>query len=149
MAVKPVPEGYHTVTPYLSVNDAEKLLDFLKQAFDAKAHVMQRPDGKIAHAEVQIGDSKIMVADAHQASQAMPSVLYMYVENVDAVYQRALAAGGTSISEPTTQFYGDRHGGVKDPEGNMWWIATHVEDVPPDELNRRAAEHAKKQAAGK
>jgi uncharacterized glyoxalase superfamily protein PhnB len=149
MPVKPVPDGYHTVTPYLSVSDAAKLLDFLKRAFDAKVNAMHRPDGKVAHAEVQIGDSKIMVADAHEASQAMPTVLYMYVESVDAMYQRAISAGGTSISQPTTQFYGDRHGGVKDPTGNMWWIATHVEDVPPDELQRRADEHAKQQAGGK
>ena len=145
MAVKPVPDGYHTITPYLSVDGAAKLIEFLKQAFDAASKEMRRPDGKIADAEVQIGDSKVMVADAPEPSKSMPGVIYMYVEDVDTVY-RTIAAGGTSISEPTTQFYGDCHGGVKDPVGNMWGIATHVEDVSSEELQRRADAHAKKQS---
>ncbi len=148
MAVKPIPEGYHTVTPYLTVDGAGKVIEFLKRAFDATSKEMLRPDGKIAHAEVQVGDSKVMVADVHDKAQAIPAVLYLYVDDVDSMYKRAIAAGGISISEPTTQFYGDRHGGVKDPAGNMWWIATHVEDVSSDELQRRADEYAKKQAGG-
>jgi uncharacterized glyoxalase superfamily protein PhnB len=146
MAVKPIPDGYHTITPYLSVDGAAKLIEFLKQAFGATSKEMCRPDGKIAHAEVQIGDSKVMVADIPEPSKSMPGVIYMYVEDVDTVYQRAITAGGTSISQPTTQFYGDRHGGVKDPAGNLWWIATHVEDVSSEELQRRADAHAKKQS---
>lgn len=143
MAVQPIPEGYHAVTPYLAVDGADRLLEFVKQAFGAEETVkMPTPDGKIGHAEVKIGDSIVMLSDASTGDQgvAMPGMIHLYVEDADATYGRALAAGGTSMREPTDQFYGDRMAGVKDPVGNHWWIATHVEDVPPEEMARRAQE---------
>ena len=140
MAVKPIPDGYHSVTPYLSVPGATKLLDFLKQAFEAQElHRMPRPDGAIMHAEVRIGDSRVMMGEPMGSAQPMFGSLYLYVHDVDAVYKRALQAGATSTSEPADQFYGDRSAGIKDPVGNQWWIATHKEDVPPEEIARRAA----------
>jgi PhnB protein len=140
MPVKPIPEGHHSVTPYLVVDDVAKLIDFLKQAFEAvEIHRMQRPDGRVGHAEVKIGDSMVMMGEAQGEWKALPCAIYLYVENADAVYRHAVNAGATSIMEPADQFYGDRHGGVKDPCGNMWWIATHIEDVPHEEIARRAA----------
>ena len=139
MAVKAIPDGYHAVTPYLVVQGAAKLIDFLKQAFDAQETFrMPMPDGTIMHAEVKIGDSMVMMGEASEQWKPMPAALYLYVTDADAVYKRALQAGATSIMEPADQFYGDRHGGVKDPSGNMWWIATHKEDVAPEELKKRA-----------
>ncbi|MGE5647704.1 MAG: VOC family protein [Acidobacteriota bacterium] len=139
MAVKPIPEGFHTVTPYLFVSGAAKLIDFMKQAFGAKeVERMPTPDGAIMHAQVKIGDSIIMLGDARDQWAPMPTSLYLYVNDTDAVYKRALQAGGTSLREPADEFYGDRSAGVKDPTGNMWWLATHIEDVAPDELRRRA-----------
>jgi uncharacterized glyoxalase superfamily protein PhnB len=147
MAVKPIPEGYHTVTPYLVVEGAAKLIDFLKQAFDAQETFrMPKPDGTIMHAEVKIGDSMVMIGEGSEPWKPMPSVLHLYVNDADAVYKRALQAGATSTMEPKDQFYGDRHGGVKDPAGNMWWIATHKEDVPPEELKKRAEAFMKQQS---
>jgi len=131
-AVKPVPDGYHTVTPYLTVANVQKLLDFVKAAFDAEeTHRMARPDGSVGHAEVRIGDSMVMMGQARDEWKARPGTLYVYVPDADAVYKRALAAGARSLREPTTQSYGDRSGGVEDPLGNQWWIATHVADVAP------------------
>ena len=139
MAVKPIPDGYHSVTPYLSVPGVAKLLDFLQQAFEAQElHRMPRPDGTIMHAEVRIGDSLVMMGEPMGSAQPMFGSLYLYVHDVDAVYKRALQAGATSTSEPADQFYGDRSAGVKDPVGNQWWIATHKEDVPPEEMTKRA-----------
>ncbi len=139
MSVKPKPDPYHSVTPYLAVEGAAKLLDFLTQAFDANTHeCMRRPDGSIHHAEVKIGDSIVMLADAQGRWQPRPSTLYLYVDDTDASYRRALDAGATSLMEPATQFYGDRNAGIQDPSGNYWWIATHVEDVSPEEMKRRA-----------
>ncbi len=139
MAVKPIPDGYHTVTPYLAVEGADKLLEFVKQAFDAVAHeCMRRPDGTIHHAEVKIGDSPVMLAEASGPWKPRPSTLYLYVNDTDATYHRAIEAGATSLMEPADQFYGDRNAGVQDPVGNFWWIATHVEDVSPEEMQRRA-----------
>jgi PhnB protein len=138
--VKPVPDGYHTVTPYLTVANVAPLLDFLKQAFGAEEkEKMAGPDGTIRHAEVRIGDSVVMMGQAGDQWKARPATLYLYVPDVDAVYQRALAAGGKSIQELQTHFYGDRTGAVQDSQGNHWWIASHVEDVPPEEMQRRAA----------
>ncbi len=141
MSVKPKPDQYHSVTPYLAVAGAEKLIDFMKQAFGASDphECMRRPDGSIHHAELKIGDSIIMVADAQGRWEPRPSTLYLYVDDTDATYRRALDAGGTSLMEPATQFYGDRNAGIEDPSGNYWWIATHVEDISPEELRRRAA----------
>ena len=139
MAVKPVPHGYHCVTPYLAVQGALRLIDFVKQAFDAQEiEHMNRPDGTIAHAEVRIGDSMVMIADAAPPWKPMPTGLYLYVNDTDATYQRAMQAGATSLMEPADQFYGDRNAGVEDPCGNYWWIATHKEDLSPEELARRA-----------
>ena len=147
MAVKPIPEGYHSVTPYLVVEGAAKLIDFLRQAFDAQETFrMPKPDGTIMHAELKIGDSMVMMGDASETWKAIPSVLYLYVNDADAVYKRALQAGATSTMEPADQFYGDRHGSVKDPAGNVWWIATHKEDVPPEELKKRAEAFMKQQS---
>ena len=138
MAVKPVPEGYHTVTPYLTVKDASALLDFVKRAFGAQEkHVMRGPDGVIAHAEALIGDSHVMMGQARGEWTPMPAQLYLYVSDCDTVFQQAVSAGATSVQEPTTQFYGDRHGCVKDGNGNLWWVATHVEDVSNEEMERR------------
>jgi PhnB protein len=139
MAVKPIPEGYHTVTPYLTVPGVPRLIDFLKQAFDAQEiERMTQPDGTIRHAEVRIGDSVVMMGEPGGERQSMPSGIYLYVNDTDTTYKRALQAGATSLMEPADQFYGDRSAGVKDPSGNYWWIATHQEDVPPEELKKRA-----------
>ncbi len=140
MPVKPIPKGFHSVTPYLTVPGVAKLLDFLKQAFGAKEVMppMSRPDGGIAHAEVKIGDSIVMMGEPMGEFKAMPATIYLYVEDTDAVYQRALKAGASSVQEPANQFYGDRNAGVRDPSGNLWYIATHKEDVPPEEMAKRA-----------
>jgi uncharacterized glyoxalase superfamily protein PhnB len=140
MAVKPIPDGFHTVTPYLIVRGAAKEIDFLKKAFGAELafEPMKRPDGLIMHAEVKIGDSRVMLGDASERAQPTQSMLHLYVPNVDAVFQRAVSAGGVSSMEPMDQFYGDRTGSVKDPSGNTWYIATHKEDVAPAELKKRA-----------
>ena len=139
MAVPPVPAGFHTVTPYLIVPDAGGLLDFLKRGLGAtEHHVMRGPDGGVAHGDVVIGDSHVMFGQAPDASKAMPSMLYLYVPDCDALYRQALAAGATSVAEPSNQFYGDRHGAVLDCCGNHWYFATHVEDVSDAELQRRS-----------
>jgi PhnB protein len=139
MAVKPIPDGYHSVTPYLTVQGAAKLIDFLKQAFEAQEiERLTRPDGAIGHAEVRIGDSIVMMGEAGGEWTPMPGALYLYVNDVDATYKRALQVGAVSTMEPMDQFYGDRSAGVKDPSGNQWWIATHKEDLSPEELAKRA-----------
>jgi PhnB protein len=146
-SVKPIPEDYHTVTPYLVVEGANKLIDFMKHAFDAKeTERMSMPDGSIGHAEVRIGDSIIMMGDAREDMwKAMPTSIYLYVEDCDAVYKRALEAGATTLMEPKDQFYGDRSGGVRDPVGNHWFIATHKEDLTKQELDKRAEDYVKQQ----
>jgi uncharacterized glyoxalase superfamily protein PhnB len=149
MAVKPIPDGFHTVTPYLLVSDPARLIEFLKQAFGAEeVHRSARPDGHILHAQVRVGDSPVMMGGVSGEWKAMPSSLYLYVPDTDATYRRALQAGGTSVMEPADQFYGDRNAGVKDPLGNIWWIATHIEDVSEEELARRFAAHRKEPAKG-
>lgn len=138
MAAKPIPEGYHSVTPYLTVPGVDRLIEFLKAAFDAREiGRLLRPDGGVMHAEVMIGDSKVMMGEPGCEYGPRPANLHLYVEDTDASYRRALAAGAISIREPANQFYGDRSAGVQDPSGNQWWIATHVEDVSPEELERR------------
>jgi PhnB protein len=135
-----MPEGFHTATPYLIVEGAAKLIDFLTRAFDAKEiERLPGPDGKIAHAEVRIGDSVIMMGDARDQWKPMPGSIYLYVKDTDAAYNRALQAGASSLMEPADQFYGDRNAGVRDPVGDIWWIATHKEDVSPEETKKRAA----------
>ena len=147
MAAKPIPDGYHTVTPYLTVRGAEKMIDFLKQAFGAKLshEAIKRPDGTIMHAQVLIGDSRVMLADESEMAPATSSTLYLYVPDIDKAYQQAVKAGGKTIMEPMDMFYGDRSGGVKDPSGNSWFLATHKEDVGAQELQKRAEEFYRKQ----
>ena len=147
MTVKPIPDGYHSVIPYLIVQGAAALIDFLRQAFDATEKERHTwPDGSIMHAEVKIGDSVIMLGEAKGEWKPMPASIYLYVNDADATFRKAIKAGAVSVMEPADQFYGDRHGGVKDPCGNLWWVATHIEDVPPEELQRRMEEYIKKQA---
>ncbi len=130
--VKPIPEGFHTVTPYLSVTGIPKLIDFLKEAFDAtEVERMLRPDSTVHPAELRIGDSMLM-GESPEPSQARPANLYLYVPGVDSSYARAVQAGAVSLSEPANIFYGDRGAGVKDPSGNTWRIATHIEDDAPE-----------------
>ncbi len=149
MAVKPVPDGYHSVTPYLVVQGVARLIDFLKQAFDAEEiERLPGPDGTIMHGEVRIGDSVVMMGDARGEFRPMPASLHLYVNDTDATYKRALQAGATSLMEPADQFYGDRNAGVKDSLGNHWWIATHKEDVSPEELARRAEAFTKQRSRG-
>lgn len=137
-STKPIPDGYHTITPYLLVENAAALIEFLKRAFHAKEiERMVLPDGTVSHAELQIGDSKVMMGQPRGEMKPVPASLYMYVQDVDYVYRDAVEAGGISISEPKDQFYGDRGAAVQDPAGNTWWIATHIEDVHPEELRRR------------
>jgi uncharacterized glyoxalase superfamily protein PhnB len=138
MAVKPIPEGYHTVTPYLFVEGAATLIEFLKQGFAAKEiRRTLHPQGSIMNAEVKIGDSIIMVSEAKGEFKSMPSSIYLYVENIDATYENALKAGAISMMEPNDEFWGDRHALVKDPTGGYWWIATHQEDVSSSEIEKR------------
>ncbi|HWC67843.1 MAG TPA: VOC family protein [Acidimicrobiales bacterium] len=140
MAVQPIPTGYNTVIPYLIAEGAGKLIDFLVQGFGARElNRMSMPDGSVGHAELQLGDSMIMVGDAGGEWPPTRASLHLYVADVDAVYQAALAAGGTSKAEPELQFYGDRRAMVVDPAGNDWSIATHVEDVSEEEMERRLA----------
>jgi PhnB protein len=148
MGVNYRPEGYNDVTASLMVNDAGAALEFAKQVLGAKERLnMSTPDGKIGHAELEIGDSVVMLADASTSDQGvhMPGVLNVYVQDVDATYAKALTAGGTSLREPENMFYGDRSAGVRDPSGNHWWLSTHVEDVPPDEMAKRAEEYQAQQ----
>jgi PhnB protein len=149
-SAKTIPDGYHTVTPYLLVQDAEKLIDFVIKVFDAKETVrMSMPNGAIGHAEVRLGDSVIMLSEAQGGDyKPMPTGIYLYVENCDAIYKRALEAGATSIMQPTDQFYGDRSAGIKDQFGNLWYIATHIEDLSKKELTKRMDEYMKKRAQG-
>jgi uncharacterized glyoxalase superfamily protein PhnB len=140
MAVKAIPDQYHSIQPYLIVPVAAKLIDFMKAAFGAEElGRMGGPNNAIMHAEVRIGDSLIMLSDATDQFPAMPATMVLYVEDCDAVYKRALAAGGTSEREPADQFYGDRSAGVHDAFGNHWWIHTHIEDVSEEEMGRRQA----------
>jgi PhnB protein len=149
MAVKPIPEGYHTATPYLAVDDAAQAIEYYKKVFGAQERVrMDAPEGKIGHAELQIGDSMVMLADSFPQSATRPpkelggtsASVFMYVEDVDAVVKQAVEAGATITMEVADQFWGDRFGSVQDPFGHSWSIATHVEDVPPEEMAERAKE---------
>ena len=137
--IKPIPSGYHTVMPHLINEDASRLIEFLQRVFDAQEiNRLAGPDGRVLHAELKIGDSIVMIGEASQEWKAMPASIVVNVDDVDAIYNRAIEAGAISLREPEDQFYGDRSGGVKDLAGNHWWIATHIEDVSPDELKLRA-----------
>lgn len=144
MAVKPIPEGYHTVTPYAVVEDVSQALEFVERAFGAKVPEAARDaSGVVRHAEVLIGDSHVMFGRSSDQWGVRTATVLLYVEDVDAWYRRAIDAGGTSLREPTNEFYGDRSAGVSDPQGNQWWISTHVEDVSPEEMERRVKENMK------
>jgi PhnB protein len=156
MAVKTVPEGYHTATPYLIVDDAARALEFYRKAFGASERMrFAAPGGKIGHAEFTIGSSAIMLADEHpemgyrgpRAIGGTPVSIHLYVENVDEMFPRAVAAGATVLQPVKDQFYGDRSGTLRDPFGHVWNVATHKEDLSPDEMHRRA-QAAMKQHAG-
>ncbi|RWU21591.1 glyoxalase [Pseudomonas alkylphenolica] len=149
MAVKPIPEGQHSITPYLGIKDAGKAIDFYKAAFGAvEMFRLESPDGRIGHAELKIGNSSIMLADpcdmegglvSSQSLNAAAIGLHLYVEDVDAVYAQAIKAGGTPLRAVENQFYGDRSGTLKDPFGNLWFVSSHVEDVSVEEIRARAA----------
>ena len=152
--VKPIPEGYSSVVPYISIKNASDAIAYYKKAFGAEELVrMPMPDGKVGHAELKIGDSIVMMADETDHPDAIAksprtlggvtSGLCLYVENSDAVFNRAVEAGGKVRRPLTNQFYGDRSGTVEDPFGQVWTISTHVEDVPPDEMRRRMEAFAK------
>jgi PhnB protein len=145
MAVKPIPDGYTTVTPYLVVSDAGTLMQFVKDAFGAtELGRMNGPDGRIAHAEAKIGTGRVMMGSSPTPGSETKAMLHLYVEDCDAMFHRAVAAGATIEREPATQFYGDRSGGVRDPFGNFWYISTHVEDVSVEEMSRRFEAMSKK-----
>ena len=146
MAAKPIPEGYHSLTPYVAVEDAEKAIEFYKDAFGATEQVrMPGPEGKIAHAELQIGDSKLMLSDPFPQSNVRPpaerggatSSIFFYVEDVDAIFDQAKRAGATVVTELEDMFWGDRFGTVSDPFGHVWSIATHKEDLSEEEIAER------------
>jgi PhnB protein len=141
---KAIPEGYHSITPYLIVNGAAKALEFYRKAFGAEETVrMPMPDGRVGHAEMRIGDSMFMLADEFpdrdiRGPRGTPPVHFViYCEDVDTVLKRAMAAGAKELRPVQNQFYGDRSGMVTDPFGHQWTVATHVEDVPPEEMKRR------------
>jgi uncharacterized glyoxalase superfamily protein PhnB len=136
--VRPIPEGYHTVTPWIIVRGAAQLLDYLKEAFGAEElGRVYNEDGTIGHAEVRIGDSVVMMFDAKEEWPDTPAFLRLYVEDCDATYQQALKAGATSVTKPTNMPWGDRVCRVGDPFGNLWWIMTRIEDVSPEEEEKR------------
>lgn len=143
MAVKAIPEGYHSVQAYLMIDGVVKAIEFYKKAFGARElFCMKQKDGRVGHAEIQIGDSRIMMADENGAMDAYAPAHYggtsvsmmVYTEDCDAMYHSAIAAGATSVREPANQPYGDRSSGVKDPFGYKWWISTHVKDMSQEEL---------------
>jgi len=146
--VKPIPEGYHSVTPYLMIKCAAEAIEYYKKSFGAtELFRMPAPDGKIGHAEIKIGDSPIMLADEHpDLGHVGPQTLggtsvgiMIYVDDVDTMFKKAISGGGQEIKPLQDQFYGDRSGTLKDPFGHMWTVATHVEDVAPEEMEKRMA----------
>ncbi|KND38827.1 VOC family protein [Streptomyces acidiscabies] len=138
MPVKPIPEGYTTVTPWIISRDTVRLIDYLKRAFDAEELAcLKGEDGSVDHAEVRIGDSVVMMFDTRPEWPPTPGFLRLYVEDADAVHRRAVAAGGTSVTEVTHLFFGDRVGRVRDPLGNLYWIQTRVEDLTLEEMEPR------------
>lgn len=138
MKVKPIPDGYHAVTPYILSEDVNVLITFLEKAFNAKVtERLDSPAGTM-HAEVKIRDSVLMMGQAGEDKKAMPAMFYIYVEDVDEAFKQAKEAGGISVQEPQDQFYGDRVGAVKDSHNNQWWIATHIEELSKEELAKRA-----------
>ena len=146
--VKAIPAGYRTVTPYLTIKNGAKALEFYKKAFGVtEIYKLMMPDGRLGHAEIRLGDSMIMLGDefpeyggkAPDTLGGSPVSIYLYVEDVDAFFKRALAAGAKERKPVMDQFYGDRSGQLEDPFGHLWWVATHKEDVTPEEIQKRAA----------
>jgi uncharacterized glyoxalase superfamily protein PhnB len=138
MQAKPIRDGFHSITPYLFATDASRLIEFICAAFGAEVTFQkERPDGTIIHAELRVGDSMLMLGAASDQFGPMPTSIYLYVTECEAVFQRALNSGGVSVFPIMTLPSGERYGGVKDPCGNIWWVATHVEDVTPEEEERR------------
>lgn len=145
--VKPIPEGYHSVTPYLVIKGAAAAIDYYKEAFGATELFRMEHEGKIGHAEIKIGDSPIMLADEHpemghvgpKTLGGTPVGIMIYVDDVDTIYNQAIAKGGTEFKPLQDQFYGDRSGTLTDPFGHLWTVATHKEDVSPEEMDRRMA----------
>ncbi|HRY30506.1 MAG TPA: VOC family protein [Elusimicrobiota bacterium] len=147
--IKPVPEGYHTLTPYLTIKDAAQAIEFYKKAFGAKElYRLSDPGGRIGHAELQIGDSRLMLSDEFPEMEGRgprtlggtPVMLHLYVEDSDELVRRAASAGARVLSPVEDQFYGDRGGKVQDPYGHIWYISTHKEDLSAEEIDRRARE---------
>lgn len=144
--VKPIPDGYHSVQPYLILKNTAAAIDFYKKAFNAKERLRMEKEGRIGHAELEIGDSVVMMADENPEIDARspehyggsPVSLMVYVNDCDAVYKRALSTGATSEREPRDEFYGDRMAGIKDPFGYRWYIATHIKDVSVEEMQQHA-----------
>ncbi len=152
MTVQPIPEGYHSITPYLIVKGAAAAIDFYKKAFGANELMqLDGPQGTLMHAEIQIGDSRVMLADecpdmkalAPQSPGSSGVGICLYVENVDEIVAQAIAAGAKEQRPLADQFYGDRSATLEDPFGHVWTVATHIEDVPPEEINRRLEEMMK------
>jgi PhnB protein len=142
MAVKPIPEGYHTLTPACAIVGCDKAVELYRKVFDAQLHLrMDYPNGKVAHCELRFGDSIAMMGEAEASMGVNPYNMHLmvYVTDCDAVFKRATDAGFTAKEQPKNQFYGDRSARVTDPFGNEWFIATHVEDVPEEEMKRRMA----------
>jgi uncharacterized glyoxalase superfamily protein PhnB len=138
MKVKPIPEGLHSITPYLHVRDINNMMGFLTHAFGARTvHISRLEDGTILNARMQIGDSMIELSEVRGDFQPMPCAIHLYVEDADAVYAKAVEVGAMSVMEPSTQFYGDREAFVIDPGNNHWYIATRVEDVSEEEMQAR------------
>lgn len=145
--VKPIPDGYHSVTPYLCCRDAGAAIEFYKKAFGATEVLRMDNQGKVGHAELQIGDSRVMLADefpemgflSPQTVGGSPIMIHLYVEDVDSTANRAVAAGGKVTRPIADQFYGDRGGQIEDPFGHKWYVATHKEDLSPEEIGKRAA----------
>ena len=138
MPKNPTPEGYSTVCPYLIVKDAEKQMTFLQEVFNGKLkECIRNADGSVAHAEVRIGDSIIMLGQESEQFPAYTNSNYVYVENADEAYKKGIALGGTGIMEPADRFYGNREGGFKDPFGNSWWIAQQLEALTEEEIQKR------------
>jgi uncharacterized glyoxalase superfamily protein PhnB len=134
------PPGYHTITPQTVVADAQETIDFVEKVFEAEIHSIFETEGAIRHAEATIGDSRLMMATASDEFPVFPFMLNIYVDDVDEVFKRAVEHGAVPIREPEDQFYGDRTAGVTDGQGNQWWLATHIEDVSEEEMERRIAE---------
>lgn len=145
MPVKPIPDNYPRVSPYLIVSDVEVTMNFIEYVFNGKVREkMTTPDGSVNHGEMSIGDSVIMMGKATEEYKPLNAMLYIYVEDTDSTYKRAIEKGAVSVMEPADQFYGDRNAGVTDKDGISWWIASHVEDVSPEEMMRRNEARDKK-----